>query len=124
VPGSSPDPMSSRVGVVSAWLGAGTAAGPGRSGEGWEIRARASSSRRVVRTSHRDVAVLKVAPQGGVVNVARDRPVDRQPAKWCPAALDSAVRYAGLEHACGLGTGGVYPMGVHAGPFELKNLRG
>ena len=45
--------------------GAGTAAGPGRSGEEWEIRATASSSRRVVRTSHRDVAVLKVALQGG-----------------------------------------------------------
>jgi hypothetical protein len=59
--------MSPRVGVVSAWArGRGRPRGPGRSGEEWEIRARASSSRRVVRTSHRDVAVLKVALQGGL----------------------------------------------------------
>jgi hypothetical protein len=44
-----------------------------------------------VRTSHRDVAVLKVAPEGGVVSVAY-RPVDRQPCEVAPAAVNSAVR--------------------------------
>jgi hypothetical protein len=83
--------MSPRVGVVSAWArGRGRPRGPGRSGEEWEIRARASSSRRVV-----DVAPRRRGAEGRaagrVVSVARDRPVDRQPAKW--RLLRSIRRY-------------------------------
>jgi hypothetical protein len=74
--------------------GAGTAAGPGRSGDGWEIRARASSSTRVVRTSHRDVAVLKGRAAGRGCQ-RRSRSPDRSTTREVvPAALDSAVRIA------------------------------
>jgi hypothetical protein len=74
--------------------GAGTAAGPGRSGEGWEIRARASSSRRVVRTSapRRRGAEGRAAGRGCQ---RRSRSPGRSTTREVvPAALDSAVRIA------------------------------
>lgn len=89
---------------------------------------KASDPLRVVRARAADVAVLKVAPLGGVTRMLDiaaqiDIPV------VVSSALDSAVGIARgllaaaalpeLEHACGLGTGGFFVADVAGGPAPV-----
>ncbi|MFY9491368.1 MAG: enolase C-terminal domain-like protein, partial [Mycobacterium sp.] len=82
---------------------------------------RAADPLAVVRAGAADIAVLKVAPLGGItalldIAAAIDIPV------VISSALDSAVGIAAglaaaaalphLEHACGLGTGGLFVTDV------------
>lgn len=86
---------------------------------------RASDPLRVIAAGAADVAVLKVAPLGGmrrVLELAADIPIP----VVISSALDSAVGISagvataaalpGLELACGLGTGGLFTVDV-AEPF-------
>ena len=71
----------------------------------------------VVRAGAADIAVLKVAPLGGVRKLLDDRRADRHPDRGVQRAglgRRHRARTAGrggparLRHACGLGTGGLF----------------
>ena len=71
----------------------------------------------VVRDEAADIAVLKVAPLGGVRKLLRDRRADRDPDRGVQRAgfgrrhrhgLLAAAALPELRHACGLGTGGLF----------------
>ena len=72
----------------------------------------------VVRSGAADIAVLKVAPLGGVADAARHRRGRSTSRWWCPAHWTRRSASAAgcwppprcptLRHACGLGTGGLF----------------